>query len=336
MTKTRVAVIGTGFFGRNHARHLARHPDCTLVGVVDANATIAQQVAQSAGTCAYSDPADVLERVDAVCIAVPTSGHLAVARPFLTRGIATFVEKPLAISEADAAQIVLLARKSGAVLQVGHIERFNPAWTAYEAAQFRPSFIACKRYSPYPFRSLDISVVLDVMIHDLDLVLATTNSKATRVSAVGDWVLSATLDRVETWIEFASGAVAFLSASRVHHESQRAMRLWDDKTAIELDFAARSSLTTFVSPLRLRTVSPNASRDERMAIWNEMQLREESKHMTTADPLLDELTDFLRCARTKSRPKVCGETALEVMSLASRIEQAASFGRHALPRRKSA
>ena len=181
----RVAVVGVGHLGQHHARVLAALPDVELVGVADARIEQARAVAERHGTEAFADYRDLIDRVDAVSIAVPTALHRAVAGAFLSRGIAAMVEKPLASTLAEAEELVELARARGVTLQVGHIERFNPALSALEGLSLRPKYIAAERLATYTFRSTDIGVVLDLMIHDLDLVGSLVATPVRSVAAVG-------------------------------------------------------------------------------------------------------------------------------------------------------
>jgi predicted dehydrogenase len=325
----RVAVIGVGFFGSNHARHLASLPDAKLVAVVDAHETTARRVANDLHTRALSDPSELVGQVDAVCVCVPTIAHFAVARPFLCHGIPTFVEKPLALSADEAGEMVRLSQQHRALLQVGHIERYNPVWSAVEEAGMVPTFVEARRFSPYPFRSLDVSVVFDVMIHDLDLALAAIGAPVTSVEGVGSRVVSPTYDRADVWLGFSNGARAGLSASRVYHAVTRSMRLVDDHRSVELDFLNRTSLLSSIRDEPLPGVSPAASREVKQALWSQWQSTQPTVHERSADPLRDELADFLRCIRQGQRPRVCGEMGYAVVCLAVQIERAIAQSRPA-------
>ena len=226
MTRLRVGVIGVGHLGQHHARILATMPGVELVAVADPRAEQAQAVAARCGTTSLSDYRDMLEIVDAVTIAVPTVLHREVAAPFLARGIATLVEKPMAASAADSARLVEDARAGGAVLQIGHIERFNPALSALEQMPIRPKFVSAERLSTYTFRSTDIGVVLDLMIHDLDLLLSLINSPVRQVAAVGVSLFGDHEDVANARIEFENGSVANLTASRASYTPTRKMRIW--------------------------------------------------------------------------------------------------------------
>lgn len=325
MSKLRIAVVGVGYFGRHHAKHLSEMADVQLVGVVDADERTAQTIAQRTATRAFCDPAAIVDQVDAVCVAVPTVAHLEVAGQFLKRGIPTLVEKPLALSTDEARTMVELAEQNDALLQVGHIERFNPAWSAVENADFRPQFIEAQRYSPFPFRSLDVSVVFDIMIHDLDLAMAVTRSTVTHIEATGTRVLSPSSDRADAWLRFANGSQVRLSASRAHHESVRTMRLWDSKRCIELDFAHRTGVETRLRPgddsaASLADVS-TLTMEEKNSLRDELFATTKSNYDKTADPLRAELSEFVRCVRQRRQPLVDGAHGMQVVTVASQIEQ---------------
>ncbi len=221
MMPLRVAVVGVGHLGQHHARVLAAIPDVVLVGVADSRIEQARRGAGRHGTEAFADYRDLIDRVDAVSIAVPTALHRSVAGAFLSRGIATMIEKPLASTLAEAEELVKLARARCVPLQVGHIERFNPALSALEGLSLRPKYIAAERLSTHTFRSTDIGVVLDLMIHDLDLVCSLVATPVRSVAAVGVSVFGGHEDIANARIEFEDGCVANLTASRVSIQAVR-------------------------------------------------------------------------------------------------------------------
>ena len=249
MTRLRLAVIGVGHLGKEHARILAGMPDVELVGVADVNRDQADAIAQRHATRAYGDYQLLLSLVDAAVVVVPTTYHHAVAGCFLRRGIATLVEKPLAMNLAQARDLEKLARDHQVLLQVGHIERFNPAFEELQSRPLRPKFIASERLSPFSGRSADIGVVLDMMIHDLDLVLALVRSPVRSVQAVGIAVLGGHEDVAHAHLVFENGCVATLSASRVSPTTVRRMHLWGAEGFAGVDFAQR----------RLRLTQPSES-----------------------------------------------------------------------------
>ncbi len=229
MKRLRLGVVGVGHLGQHHARILASIPGVELVGVADADAGRAAAVAAKCGTTALPDYRQLLDAVNAVTVAVPTFLHREVAGAFLARGIATMVEKPMAGTLAEAEQLAALARVSGAVLQVGHIERFNPALDALGQLPIRPKYITAERLSTYTFRSTDIGVVFDLMIHDLDLLLSMIAAPVRSVAAVGLSLFGEHEDVANARIEFEDGSVANVTASRASYTAVRKMRIWARK-----------------------------------------------------------------------------------------------------------
>jgi predicted dehydrogenase len=326
MSRLRVAVVGVGHLGQHHARVLAAHPDVELVAVADTRIEQAQAVAAKHGTVAVPDFHSLLDRVDAVSIAVPTVHHRVVAEPFLARGIATMIEKPLATSLADAEALVALARETSAVIQVGHIERFNPALSILDGLPLRPRYIASERLSSYTFRSTDIGVVLDLMIHDLDLILALVPAPVRSVAAVGVSVFGGHEDIANARIEFADGCVASLSASRASYVAARKMRLWGAEGYATIDFATRHG--TVVQPseqlrlghLDLAGVDLSQPAAVKEHVFGKI-LRVDQVQTEGREPLVLELDDFVRSVRERARPLVSGEEALRAMRLADQILQ---------------
>ena len=318
-SRTRVAVVGAGFFGQRHARQYASMPDVELVGVCDRSATAARTLAAELGCRAFADHAELLEEVDAVSVATPTVAHYPVARDFLEQGVPTLDEKPLAFSTQEARELAKLARRGRTVLQVGHVERFNPVWLAYERQPLRADVIQAERLSPYPFRGTDVSVVFDLMIHDLDLALAAAGSAPVSVEAWGGPCLSGSADRVEARIDFASGCRARIVASRVHHRAERTMRLWNQEALIDLDLHARSSTSYRRKPGM--PLPPHVSPDQAEAVRQRLFERETATFSAEVQPLRLELEDFLRCARTGADPKVSGEEGYAAVALADVVER---------------
>ena len=233
-----VAVIGCGRMGRLHARVYSQMPSVKLIGVFDANAEAARETAEDYNTAALSMD-EILARAKAVTIAVPTTYHLATAEPFLQRGIACLIEKPLAPTSADGRKLVELAAAGKAVLQVGHIERFNPAVRSMLQLHIVPGFLEVTRISPLSFRSTDVGVVLDMMIHDIDIVLQLANSKVTKIDATGVSVIGEAEDVCNARLKFANGCVANLTASRVSSERVRKLRAFLPSRYYSLDYQAQ-------------------------------------------------------------------------------------------------
>jgi predicted dehydrogenase len=303
VSATRVAVIGVGHLGRHHARIVSSLAGVSLVGVVDVNAARAREIAAQHGTRAFTDANDVLDLVDAVSIAVPTESHLAVARPFLERGIAALVEKPIARSVTEAEALIDAARGGGAVLAAGHTERYNPAVQAALPLVTTPKFVEVHRLGVFPERSLDIDVVFDLMIHDLDVVLALVRSPVASVEAVGVPVLTPRVDIANARLRFESGCIANITASRISRERVRKIRFFQPDAYISIDYAAKE-----VEAYRL------ARRDgERPSI-------EGGKLPVAQDePLKLELADFVAAVREKRQPMVTGEDGRRAVVLAEQI-----------------
>jgi predicted dehydrogenase len=327
MSRLRAAVVGVGHLGRHHARILAGIEGVQLVAVVDARREQAEAVAAPLGAEAVTDYRELLDRVDCVSVAVPTSLHREVAGAFLARGIATLVEKPLAASLAEAEELVALARRSGATLQVGHIERFNPAIEAVTERGLRPKFLQAERQGLYTFRSTDVGVVLDLMIHDIDLVLSLVPTPVKTVSAVGVSLFGGHEDVADARIEFEDGCVAHLTASRAARNASRRMHVWAEEGFASLDFAARQA--TVIAPSEgLRAgrldlddldLAQPALVKERLFSSGRVFRVDEVPAPPPREPLALELEDFVRAIRTGGRPRVTGEDGLRAMRLADRV-----------------
>ncbi len=324
MTTLKVGVVGVGHLGQHHARVLAAIPGVELVGVADARPEQARAVAERVGTRAMDDYRALLGEVDAVSVAVPTFLHREVAGAFLGRGVATMVEKPFAASLAEAEELVALARNHGAMLQVGHIERFNPALSALDGLPIRPKYITAERLSTYTFRSTDIGVVLDLMIHDIDLVLSMVSAPVRSVSAVGVSVFGGHEDVASARIEFEDGCVAELSASRASLNACRKMRLYGSEGYASLDFATRQgTLIRPSDPLRrgeidLGGLDMTKAGEIKERVFGTL-LRVEQVQTEGREPLALELEDFVQAARGESRPRVGADDALRAMRLADQI-----------------
>ncbi len=235
----RVAVVGCGRMGKLHARVLNEMDGCELVCVVDSNQATARAVGKQRSCPALTDPAEAVGLVDAAVIAVPTVHHLAVAKPFLQAGKSVLIEKPLASDLQTGQKLVDLAEANGATVQVGHTERFNPAVVAMQEHNIVPKFIEAHRISPFTFRSADVGVVLDMMIHDIDLVLMFAGGAVTDVRAVGVNVLGASEDICNARLEFSNGCVANITASRLAIKTERKMRIFSEQIYMSVDFGKR-------------------------------------------------------------------------------------------------
>ncbi|MFQ5732598.1 MAG: Gfo/Idh/MocA family oxidoreductase [Planctomycetaceae bacterium] len=326
MSDLQVGVVGVGALGRHHARILAGMEGVTLIGIVDVRTETAVAVAEQYGCEALPDHAALLDRVDAAVIAVPTTGHLEVARDFLRRRVPLLVEKPLAADVAEAREIVEAAESHGTLLQVGHVERFNPttrtAWPLIES----PRYIRAERFSPFAFRSMDIGVVLDVMIHDVDLVLDLAKSPVCRVEAFGLSILGDKEDCVQARLTFENGCIADLSANRVHPGVRRSLTAISAERSVTVDFHAREvacysrsdRLRYGPSPLDLAK-RPDADIDALKRGMFGSFVNVERPAVPDADALTDELASFIDCVRTGRKPLVGGSEALAAMETADAI-----------------
>ena len=301
-SKIRVAVVGVGNFGRNHVRVYRDLADAELVGVVDTNAVRARQVGAEFSTAVLPDLAALVGRVDAVSLAVPTVEHARIGCRLLELGIDVLVEKPMAATLAEADELIAAARRNGRVLQVGHLERYNPAVVAVEKIVSRPLFFEVHRLGVFSPRSLDIDVVYDVMIHDLDILLALVGAPVTDLKAVGVPVLSDKMDIAHARIEFESGAVANLTASRVSTERVRKMRFFQQHEYISVDYTRQDALR-----VRVRQPGPQPQFDfEKLPVQPE-------------EPLRAELRAFLGAVRMREAPRVDGAAGRLALELADRV-----------------
>jgi predicted dehydrogenase len=298
----RTAVIGVGALGQHHARVYGALAEARLVGVYDVDPARAAEVAGRHSCRAFAHLRDVLAEAEAVSVAVPTVDHHRVARAALDEGKHVLVEKPMAASLAEADDLIRTSAARGVVLQVGHIERFNPAVDVLRATVREPRFIEVHRLGEFSPRSLDIDVVLDLMIHDLDILLSLDGSETTRVDAVGVPVLTPRVDIANARVRFASGLIANLTASRVSAEKVRKFRVFAPRTYISVDFSAREAR---VYRLLEAPAGPEISM-ERTAAPNE-------------EPLRRQLAGFVRAVRDGSAPAVTGADGRRALALALEI-----------------
>lgn len=324
MSRLKLAVVGAGHLGRIHARVAANLPEARLVAVVDPVASAREQVAAEVGVKPLADFRDLIGLADAAIVATPTTLHHTVTRELLLSGIHVLVEKPITTTLAQADDLVSLAERQQLVLQVGHIERFNPAFTAVSGRLGDPKYITARRMSTYTFRSTDIGVVLDLMIHDIDAVLSLVCSPVTRVEAVGISVLGNEEDIVDARLHFASGTIANITASRVSYEATRSMQIFTDNCCATIDFGARKA----------RLVEPTAEVLNRqfdvdvLSLEQKNQLREhlfEALLVKSEVPVADcnameqEQLDFARAIRTNSEPKVTGRAGRDALAIAHEV-----------------
>jgi predicted dehydrogenase len=324
MRRLKLGVVGVGHLGQAHARVLAHAPGVDLVGVVDTDPGQAAAVAERHGAGVFAHHADLAEHVDAACIVVPTAHHFAVACEFLKRGVPLLVEKPLAINVEQATELVDLARTHNTILQVGHIERFNPAYEELRTRTIRPKFVECERHGTFTGRSTDIGCVLDLMIHDLDLLLDLVACPVEEVEAIGAAVFGGHEDMANVRLRFADGCVAHLTASRMSPNPKRKLRIWAPEGYAGIDFVQRR--LTLVQPsaeLRRRGI-PSARLDpaKRQQLQNQIftrYLETLDLDCDQGDQLSRELDHFLTCVRTGMTPRVSGADGRDAIALATRV-----------------
>jgi predicted dehydrogenase len=299
---TRVAVVGTGEFGRNHARVYRELEGVELVGVYDQNGERAAAVAAEFHTRALNALEDLRGTVDAVSVAVPTVEHAAVGCRLMEMGLDVLVEKPIATNLSEADELIASAARHHRILQVGHVERFNPAILAIEPILLRPLFFEVHRLGVFTPRSLDVDVIYDLMIHDLDILLAIVNEPVTEVKAVGIPVLTDKVDIAHARLDFAGGAVANLTASRVSTERVRKMRFFQEREYISLDYARRDALRVGV---KRPGPQPEFS-------FEKLPTKE-------VEPLRAELEAFVGAVRTRREPRTNGRAGRAALELAQRV-----------------
>lgn len=331
MNRLRIAVVGGGHLGRIHARALRTFDDVEFLGVVEPLAESRERLAAELQIPVFSTVAALDARLDAAVVATPTITHRDVALPLLVRGIHTLVEKPLAPSVDEAAELVEAAHAGGAVLQVGHVERFNPAWQAVKSRISDPKFVEARRFSGYSFRSTDIGVVLDVMIHDLDLLRSIAPAEIVDVQALGISIFGHHEDVAQARISFADGCVATLTASRVSYTPTRYFQVWSSAGVTTLDLAARQAASIDLpgrlahGELDVDALPPSDKARLKDHLFEEL-LPIERSAPAARDAITDELRDFVDSIREGRSPQVSGQDALGTLRLADQI--LASIERH--------
>ncbi|MEJ2321584.1 MAG: Gfo/Idh/MocA family oxidoreductase [Gammaproteobacteria bacterium] len=303
--KLRVGVVGVGYLGRFHALIYSRMPHVELVGDNDTNPEQSDRVAGEAGTQPLPLE-ELVERCDAVSIVVPTSLHLDIARPFLEKGVHMLLEKPIEADVARAQEIVSLAESSGAVLQIGHLERYNAGILALAERIENPRFIEAQRMGGFKARATDVDVISDLMIHDIDIILSLVDSALVSISASGTSVLTDHIDIANARLEFANGAAANVTASRVSREDSRRIRVFEPQHYLSLDFIAQKLETARAVPVE-------------GAEWPE--IRTESLQIEPVKPLDAELASFVDCINSGGTPVVDGPTGLRALEVALQIKE---------------
>lgn len=325
MVRTKTAVIGVGHLGKFHARIHKDNPRCELVAVVDANAERAGALAAELGCAVFADASLLPHDVRAVSIAVPTASHATVAVPLLERGVHCLIEKPLAASVEEADRILAAAKKGKAKVAVGHVERFQPGLRKVRAMGLKPRFIECHRLAPFSFRSLDVGVVHDLMIHDLDLILDLVGSPVENLDAAGGAILTRSEDVASVRLIFADGARANVTASRASLQPMRRFRMFSGEAYVSLDFQKNYGLIVRKGPEwekgralladfdpTKHEIGPEWIRDRVLAV-EELDLSDMDR------PLQAEIESFLRCVQEDTEPEVPGTAGRAALALADRI-----------------
>ena len=301
MKKLRAGVIGVGYLGQFHAEKYASLPNVELTGIVERDHARGEQIARKLNTEAFTDPARLLGRVDAVSIVVPTVAHYDIARQFLDAGVHVLLEKPITVTLEQADELIALASRKKVVLQVGHIERFNPAVTAIKPLLRSPGYLQAERSAPFTVRCTDVNVVLDLMIHDLDIVTDLAGSAPLKVSAMGSSVITREIDAVMTRIIFENGCVADVAASRISDEKKRLLRIYDGDALYTADYQTQKAFVSRKGPGAVpEFVTAEISAERR-------------------DTLLEEIKAFVGCIGHKSRPAVSGTEGRNALALARLI-----------------
>ncbi len=303
MLKT--AVIGAGYLGRFHAQKYAGLADSELIGVVDVDPQQAQKVADELEVPSYTDYHEVLDQVDAVSIVVPTVHHYETAKAFMEKGVHVLLEKPFAATIEEAEELEQLSGDKNLRLQIGHLERFNPVFTEFQELIDRPKFIENIRIAPFPKRGTDVDVILDLMIHDIDLVLAVVGEYPESVDGTGVNIVTSTADLANARLRFPSGCIADLTASRVSDKAERKMRIFQSGLYLSLDYGTGQA--------RKLQVDSNAVPDPET-------LKPEAFQLEKGDALLAEIESFLSAVREGKKPKVTGQDGLNAMRLAWQIK----------------
>ncbi|HDJ23870.1 MAG TPA: Gfo/Idh/MocA family oxidoreductase [Candidatus Aminicenantes bacterium] len=300
MERFRVGIIGVGYLGMQHARILSYLEEAELKGVADIDFKRAMQIGNRHGVNYYKNFEEMLDEIDAAIVATPTSEHYSITMKLLQEGKAVLVEKPIAETVDQAEEMVAEAEKKGVILQVGHLERFNPAVEALENLITEPKFIEVQRLGSFSARSLDIDVVLDLMIHDLDIILSLINDQVKSIRSSGIHVLSDKIDIANARLEFESGCVANLTASRVHQGKVRKLRIFEPTSYYSVDYIDQE---VKVFPL------------------NGSQADVKTLRIKKEEPLKKELQNFFRCLKDGRRRKVNGQEGLQALHLAYRVLQ---------------
>ncbi|RLE44908.1 gfo/Idh/MocA family oxidoreductase [Candidatus Woesearchaeota archaeon] len=305
MEKIRVGVIGTGYLGKFHAEKYSKMDNVEIVGVVDVNKARADNIAKEYETQAYSDHRDILGKVDAVSIVVPTHAHYAVSKDFLEHDTDILIEKPMALTLDQADELIQLAELNGLLIQVGHLERFNPAVVALNDFVRDPMFIESHRLATYKDRSTDVSVVLDLMIHDIDIILNFVNSKIKLIHSAGVPVVTGEVDIANVRLEFENGCIANITASRISTKNKRKIRLFQRDAYLSVDFANYEITVIKKDSKKTDALIPN------------MDIKQFC--FTKADALNDEIISFVNAVTKREAPEVTGRMGRDALKIALNV-----------------
>ena len=326
MEKLKIAVIGVGHLGKEHARIYSEIPEVNLVGIVDINKDTGEAVAQRCNTKYYSSFKEILNKVNAASVVVPTRFHYEITKELLKNGIHVLVEKPMTGTVSEAEDLIKLSKETSTILQPGYIERFNPAIEAIQKLDVSLKFIECHRLSPFTFRSADIGVVLDLMIHDIDIILDLSKSKVKKIDAVGVSVISDKEDIANARIQFENGCVANITASRVSFEPMRKIRLFSENSYISLDYHKQEAIiykkSPELTPKSIITENTDVStiKDLKNFVFGDL-LKIERIKMNNQEPLRKELESFVSCVNNGKQPVVSGEDGIKAIKVATIIKE---------------
>lgn len=303
----RCAVVGVGYLGKFHADKYAALPNSTLVGVADANVENVNAIATKLGVEAFSDYRELIGKVDAVSIVTPTTLHHQVAKEFLENGIHVLVEKPITVTVEEARDLIDIAARNDCILQVGHLERFNAAMLDLDNVLDQPKFIESHRLAPYNPRANDVDVILDLMIHDIDIILATVRSELIDIAVSGTCVLSKRTDIANARLTFANGCIANVTASRISLKVERKMRIFQNNAYISIDFQNRVFSHHQKGSGEMFPGVPNIESKE--TVYED------------GDALKTEIEAFIECVQTGKTPLVSGEDGLQALKTATQITE---------------
>ncbi|MBI5681790.1 MAG: Gfo/Idh/MocA family oxidoreductase [Deltaproteobacteria bacterium] len=306
MKKIKVGVVGVGYLGRFHAEKYSNIPEAELVGVVDIDKGAADETASRFNTKAYYDYRDLIGRVDAVSIVVPTHLHHAIAKAFINNKIDCLIEKPITATIEEADDLIELSDKNGVLLQVGHLERFNPAILALGSNVDDPMFIESDRLAPFNIRGTEVCVVLDLMIHDIDIILNFVNADVKKIDAVGVPVISREVDIANARIEFVNGCVANVTASRISREKLRKMRIFQHDSYISIDYI-QPKITVLKKNMKEGSIIP--------------EIFEDNITMEKGDALMSEIKAFVNSVASRKSPIVTGRDGKRALEVAIKIKE---------------